>query len=204
MPTRDPPRARPTRRRKHRNPQRARRKGSFRPWGWVSLLLAFVVVILLVIPIIHHSIRTAEHLEQHGQPKRLEIPHPKPPPPGLHHAERTFTFYHLLTRPRFEIAHPDQVQSARTDYGHHPVSQPGRYLIQVGSFRRWSEADRLKAELAFWGIVAHISSVRIDHGETWHRVQIGPIGDLHQLNRVRSVLATHHVTSLLIALKHAS
>ncbi|EQD71033.1 sporulation domain-containing protein [mine drainage metagenome] len=203
MSTRNPPVIRPGRRRKRKRRQYAS-KASFRPWGWVSLLLAFVVVLLLVIPVIRHSIRTAERLEQRGRHPLPATPKPKPPTPALRHAERTFSFYQLLTRPRFEIANPGLVQNARTDYGHHPVRHPGQYLIQVGSFRRWSQANRLKAQLAFWGILAHIHSVRIDNGETWNRVQIGPIGHLRQLNQVRAALARHHVTSLLIELKHSS
>ncbi|MHB1544550.1 MAG: SPOR domain-containing protein [Gammaproteobacteria bacterium] len=203
MSPRNPPQSRPGKRHKRKR-QRPGGKTSFRPWGWVSLLLAIVVVLLLVIPVIKHSIRTAERLEQRGRHPLPQTPKPKPPTPALRHAERTFSFYQLLTQPRFEIVHPDQVQNARTDYGHHPVRQPGQYLIQVGSFRRWAQANRLKAQLALWGIVAHINPVRIDHGETWNRVQIGPIGHLKQLNRVRTTLALHRVTSLLIELKHSS
>jgi cell division protein FtsN len=49
-------------------------------------------------------------------------------------------------------------------------------LVQVGSFRRYEEADRRKAELALLGFNASIKAANVN-GETWHRVSIGPLAD---------------------------
>ncbi len=203
MAARTPPLPRHSKRRKRMRKNRGSKPG-FRPWGWVSVILALVVVLLLVAPVIRHSIRTAERLEHEGRHPIPQAVTPEPPTPALRRAERTFTFYHLLSRPRFEIVLPDEERNARTDHGHHPVRQPGHYLIQVGSFRHWARANQLKAQLAFWGIVAQINPVRISNGETWNRVQIGPIDEIRQLNTVRRALARHHMDSLLIELKRQS
>ncbi len=203
MPNRKAPRPR-VGKRPQRKPPRRGGQASFRPWGYVSLVLAFVVVVILVIPVIRHSIRTADRLEQRGHPALPKTPQPKPPTPAQRQAEKTFSFYQLLTQPHFEISHPDQVKNARTDYGHHPVRQPGQYLIQVGSFRHKARASRLRAQLALWGIVAQIRSARVPDGAIWNRVEIGPINHLRELNTVRTALARHHVATLLIQLKHPS
>ena len=48
--------------------------------------------------------------------------------------------------------------------------------LQVGSFRRYEEADRRKAELALLGYSASVQTANVN-GETWHRVKIGPLPD---------------------------
>ncbi len=56
-----------------------------------------------------------------------------------------------------------------------PVSAP-QVTLQIGSFRRYEEADRRKAELALLGYNASVQAANVN-GETWHRVKIGPLPD---------------------------
>jgi cell division protein FtsN len=178
---------------------RERKPKGFRPWGWVSLVLFLIIVALLVVPVIRHSLRTAERLEHRTTLPRVARAHPEPTPATVTRAEKTFSFYTQLKK-RFEIVLPEEERSARTDHGRHPIVHPGRYLIQVGSFRHWQRANQLKAKLALWGIVAQINPVRISNGERWDRVQIGPIERLNHLNTLRRLLSRHRVTMLLIRL----
>ncbi|MCG6940775.1 MAG: SPOR domain-containing protein [Thiohalocapsa sp.] len=55
-----------------------------------------------------------------------------------------------------------------------PTSGPNSYILQVGSFRRNSDAEELKAQLALLGIQSSIQTVTIDSGQTYHRVRTGP------------------------------
>ncbi len=187
------------RRQRNRNGSRERKPRGFRPWGWVSLVLFLVIVALIVVPVIRHSLRTAERLEQRPTSPRVVRVHPEPTPATVTRAEKTFSFYTQLKR-HFEIVLPEEERSARTDHGRHPVVHPGHYLIQVGSFRHWRRANALKAKLALWGIVAQINPVRISNGERWNRVQIGPIDRLNRLNALRQILSGHRLTMLLIQL----
>ena len=50
---------------------------------------------------------------------------------------------------------------------------PNSYILQVGSFRQNSDAERLKAQLAMLGIQTSIQTVTIDNGQTYHRVRTG-------------------------------
>ncbi|MEW5838445.1 MAG: SPOR domain-containing protein [Pseudomonadota bacterium] len=56
-----------------------------------------------------------------------------------------------------------------------PAAAP-QVMLQVGSFRRFEEADRRKAELALLGFSASVQTANVN-GETWHRVKIGPLSD---------------------------
>ena len=47
------------------------------------------------------------------------------------------------------------------------------YILQVGSFRKSADAERLKAELALLGIQTSIQTATIASGQTYHRVRTG-------------------------------
>jgi len=66
------------------------------------------------------------------------------------------------------------------------VVEPGVYILQAGSFSTHEDADRRRAELGLQGITSHIQRVKINE-RNYHRVLIGPIDDLDELNVVRSL-----------------
>jgi cell division protein FtsN len=55
----------------------------------------------------------------------------------------------------------------------------------------------MRANLALLGIESHIQRVTIDD-DVFHRVRVGPLDDLGELNRVRAQLRAARVDSLLI------
>lgn len=57
------------------------------------------------------------------------------------------------------------------------------YLLQIGSFARYEEADRLKAELTLAGYQALIQQARVNGSERF-RVRVGPYGSYEDLGRV--------------------
>ena len=77
--------------------------------------------------------------------------------------------------------------------------EPGLYVLQAGSFSRYEDADRRRAELALQGIESSIQRVTIDD-RTYHRVRIGPIDDLDELNMLRSRLRAARIDVLRIRL----
>lgn len=69
------------------------------------------------------------------------------------------------------------------------VAKATRFELQVGSFRRFEEADRRKAELAMLGYSASIQSANVN-GENWHRVKVGPLPEADArkaLDRLKAV-----------------
>ena len=113
------------------------------------------------------------------------------------HPARRFDFYELL--PKFEVVIPETERDAKPDNQPVALDQPGSYVLQAGSFSQFSDADRMKASLALLGIASRVQKVTIDDS-TYHRVRVGPIADLEQVNRLRGQLYDAEVEILLIRL----
>lgn len=107
-----------------------------------------------------------------------------------------FDFYKML--PSFQVVIPGQDKEVKSGNAETPVSQPGSYILQVGSFPNYADADKMKATLALQGIESNIQSVQVNNGSTWNRVRIGPIKDLKELNDVRAKLAQDRIEPLII------
>jgi cell division protein FtsN len=109
--------------------------------------------------------------------------------------ERRFQFYEML--PKFEVVIPEEDRSARPDVAQSPVKSPGIYVLQAGSYSSFSDADRVKAQLALLGIASRIQKVSIDD-KVYHRVRIGPEEDLERLNELRSQLRQGEIEVMVI------
>ncbi len=112
-------------------------------------------------------------------------------------AESRFTFYDML--PKFEVIIPEEEPDVKPDRVIEAVQEPGIYVLQAGSFTEPADADRRRAELALQGIESRVQRVAIDD-KTYHRVRIGPISDLDELNRIRSQLRQARIDVLRIRL----
>ncbi len=110
-----------------------------------------------------------------------------------------FDFYTIL--PEMEIAVPEDDLDTSSNTPVKPLTKPGTYILQAGSFKTLAQADRMKASLALLGVEANIESVTINNKESWHRVRIGPYRDLESLNRTRSRLKQNNIEVLLLKLK---
>lgn len=109
--------------------------------------------------------------------------------------EQTYDFYEML--PNFEVVVPEREKDVKLDAPAKPVEKSGAYVLQVGSYRAYAEADRVRAQLALQGIESKVQRVSVD-SDTWHRVRIGPISDLTELNRVRTRLREAEMDVLVI------
>lgn len=106
-----------------------------------------------------------------------------------------FEFYDTL--PNAEVPIAEDGKSSAAGISLPPVVTPGTYVVQAGAFPAFAEADKIKARLALLGIVAEIQSAEAD-GRTFHRVRIGPIDDLDQLNRLRARLRQNRIDFMVI------
>jgi cell division protein FtsN len=114
--------------------------------------------------------------------------------PGREESER-YDFYEML--PNFEVVVPEREAAVQRNAPAAAVEKSGAYVLQAGSYRKVEEADRVRAQLALQGIEARVQRVSID-ADTWHRVRIGPISDLSELNRVRDRLREADMDVLVI------
>ena len=111
------------------------------------------------------------------------------------HPATRFDFYEIL--PKFEVVIPEVESEARIDRATRAVEEPGRYVLQAGSFRESTDAEQMKETLEVLGIQSSIQKVTID-ADNFHRVRIGPTSDLDELNEVRRQLWNAQIESLLI------
>ena len=107
-----------------------------------------------------------------------------------------YDFYEML--PNFEVVVPEKDKEVKRDLpATARVERPGVYVLQAGSYRNEADADRVRAQLALQGIDAKVQRVAVD-SDVWHRVRIGPITKLDELNRLRKQLQAAEVDALVI------
>ncbi len=104
-------------------------------------------------------------------------------------------FYEML--PKFEVVVPEKEKDIRRNATGAQVDKPGAYVLQAGSYRNFADADRIKAMLALQGVVSKVEKVTIDT-DTWHRVRIGPIRDLKNLEDTRRKLREAQIDAIVI------
>jgi hypothetical protein len=107
-----------------------------------------------------------------------------------------YDFYEML--PNFEVVVPEKDKDVKRDLPAAATTpRPGVYVLQAGSYRNEADADRVRAQLALQGVNARVQRVAVDT-DVWHRVRIGPITNLDELNRVRRQLRAAEVDALVI------
>jgi cell division protein FtsN len=143
-----------------------------------------------------------------GTPRRpkdsADAPRPDPHPAAPADTEggasgrsaEKYDFYQML--PNFEVVVPEKDKDVKRDLpAAAKVERPGVYVLQAGSYRNEADADRVRAQLALQGVDARVQRVAVD-ADVWHRVRIGPISNLEELNKVRRQLRAAEVDALVI------
>ena len=106
-----------------------------------------------------------------------------------------YDFYEML--PNFEVVVPEKDREVKRDVPAAKIERPGVYVLQAGSYRNQADAERVSAQLRLQGIDAKVQRVAVDN-DVWHRVRVGPISDLSELNKVRKQLQAADVDGLVI------
>jgi cell division protein FtsN len=107
----------------------------------------------------------------------------------------SYDFYNRL--PKFEVVVPEKEKDVRPDIRAVPETRRGTYVLQAGSYKNFADADRVRAQLALQGVESKVQKVSVDN-DTWHRIRIGPISNLNELNRLRTILRKADVDVLVI------
>jgi cell division protein FtsN len=108
---------------------------------------------------------------------------------------KSYAFYDML--PKFEVVIPEKERVVRPDLKSTPETRRGTYVLQAGSYKNFADADRVRAQLALQGIESKVQKVTMGD-ESWHRVRIGPISKLDELNRLQQILRKADVDVLVI------
>lgn len=115
--------------------------------------------------------------------------------PHSTHSTTKFDFYTLL--PEREVIVPDEPDAGA---GAEPEEEYV-YMLQAGSFKSASDADRLRARLILKGMDVKVEAVTVNGGDQWHRVQVGPFHDRSALSKARNDLISEGIDTLLMKRK---
>jgi len=105
-----------------------------------------------------------------------------------------FEFYQLL--PEREVKVPKESVATKAAEKHDYT-----YVLQAGSFKSLSDADRLRAKLIMMGLDSSIESNKNPGGTTWHRVMVGPLDNRSERAKARSALIDEGINTLVIKRK---
>ncbi|MEM9301463.1 MAG: SPOR domain-containing protein [Pseudomonadota bacterium] len=166
-------------------------------WIWltVGLVLGLGLAVLLTVTGLMPQPPGAD-------PDRRPVPSPAPAEgreeiaqPAEDEWKPRYDFYTVL--PEMEVVVPEAELTERAA-GDAEVADDGTvYLIQVGSFREFGDADRMKAQLALLGVIAHVRSVDIN-GVTWHRVRVGPFDSSRETDRIKRSLQDNSFEAIVL------
>jgi len=116
--------------------------------------------------------------------------------PGSAKSSEKYDFYQML--PNFEVVVPEKDKDVKRDVPASAlIERPGVYVLQAGSYRNEGDAVRVARQLALQGVQAKVQRVAVD-ADVWHRVRIGPITNLTELNKVRKQLQAADLNALVI------
>lgn len=111
-------------------------------------------------------------------------------------AKPRFDFYKILPG----VEEPATDQQLREAKGAARES----FYLQAGAFQNAPDADNLKARLALIGMQASIQTTTLPERGVWHRVRIGPYGNVEELNRTRDTLKKNGIDTTLIKVRDAN
>ena len=112
--------------------------------------------------------------------------------------EPQFDFYEILEGKEVRI--PDYEVKTRAREEKVGKAKPAQYILQVGAFREYKQADNLKARLAITGIESKIEKAQVGD-VVWNRLKIGPYSKLSTIERVRSELKQKGISTIVMEVK---
>lgn len=188
-----------------RRRQAAPRKAATEPAGlpgWLLLLIGLTLGLLVALFVYLDRKLGSDEAASKDSSRRAESQEQE-------ESGSRFDFYTMLPELEVEVPGKDKQGEPSTTPAPQRREQPqaaaeeqtrqseGRFVLQTGSFKKYREADRMKANLALIGLEASIQKVRVDNA-TWHRVRIGPYGSRAQARRVGKRLQNHDIDAIVM------
>ncbi|MDX1916194.1 MAG: SPOR domain-containing protein [Methylophilus sp.] len=181
------------------SPPRSEKKGNpFLSGLLVGLLLGVGASVGLTIylkgdssPFLEKGIKQNTVAEKSGKKKvSEETIKPNSPDDKTLQDPNKFDFYTILPETESKVTE-QEVKNATT-------IKKDSYFLQVGAFENEDDADNMKAKLALQGFEAVVQSAEIPGKGVWHRVRVGPLSDVEQINKVRGDLTLNGFNADLI------
>ncbi|HIF55550.1 MAG: SPOR domain-containing protein [Methylococcales bacterium] len=109
-----------------------------------------------------------------------------------------FDFYTIL--PETEVVIPDYEIKTRSREEQFGKGKSTLYVMQVGAFREFPEADKLRARLALLGIESRIEKANVG-SVTWNRVKIGPFSRPSNVAALKTQLRKNNIDVIVTEVK---
>jgi cell division protein FtsN len=179
------------------------RTASIRPWTWLltGLLGGLVIAAVAYLKIsFFASEQTAAPAGQAKSKAQTAVAKAAAGP--------KFDFYTLL--PEMEVAVAKKPASAIAATPSQTPALPegeivlpspfeqAKYRLQLASFKRYDEADMLKAKLAMAGHIVEIHSIKLDNGLTWYRVYTPIVDSREKALNLQKELKAQAISSMLL------
>lgn len=174
--------------------------GGIPAWFWLlgGILIGLGMAVFMMfkgyLPDIKQHLPTVDSISSGPAESALvedEIAEPKKP---------RYDFFTVL--PEMEVVVPEQELSRKADKAeplNDTLTNNGQdsYILQAGSFRSASDAEKMKAQLALLGSIATVQKVTVN-GQTWHRVRIGPFLGAREADKMRRMLSDNQIDTLVM------
>jgi cell division protein FtsN len=208
--------------------QSAGMQSRHRQQGWlgffVGLALGLFVAVLVYLQ--GGGVRPSTVTTTSVQPTESPGSNASPPQPTVAPVAKPprFDFYTILPESEVKVGEPestkprspraagavDPKESAKQESADEPAAATkersatgaAQFSLQVGSFQRKEDAERVKAKLVLIGLSADIHSVMVNGNEPWFRVMAGPYGDTARLQAARRRLEENNLSYMIVKLKN--
>ncbi len=108
-----------------------------------------------------------------------------------------------------ELAKADEARAKAALAGQVPpplpkavVAASTQFFLQAGSFRKHSDADRVRAQIILLGQSVNVEAGNV-RDETWYRVMVGPFNSRDQLSQAQKTLSSNGFSNLLLQQRKA-
>jgi len=173
---------------KPRPPSKAKKaptKSQVPSWVWLftGTILGAFIMFLTYLSGITPAPQSQPVATKPSKPK-AEIPKPR------------FDFYQLLKESEVVVKEPNKnLDPSKSAAAAQKIEE---YILQVGSFKKNTDADRLRVELILLNLDTYIEKVTVRNGETWHRVLVGPYRSHSKMAQARGTLVSNDIKPLLL------
>ena len=180
---------------KHRVNKKKKTAQPIAGWWWLvtGLMIGGFVIFLMDLQENTQPNRTHKEITKSSQP--IAIKKPTTTPKESSNTKPRFDFYTIL--PDVEVVIPDhEVETMRRLEGT-GKGRIGIFHVQIGSFRKLSQADTMKAQVAMLGIETKIDKTN-NKGSIWYRVKAGPFNKFNQVDKIQNTLHRNRIDSIVI------
>jgi cell division protein FtsN len=109
-----------------------------------------------------------------------------------------FDFYEIL--PKGEIIVDEHEIKARITEERNGTTRSAHYILQAGSFENYSDAEKLKTDLARTGVPSKIQKARIGDA-IMHRVILGPYAQVTSIETIQAKLRKQKINAMVTELE---